>query len=195
MPPRSTRIFGEADKRLDRGASVLDEVVRSGSHWACTYPKGRRPRQARQGDVMYLGRLVKRPNDIIVFGRAIALRRHVEGDDDASPTDIALRSWKADWPHYVRVHSAEFLDGAIGDGVSLNELMDALKADAFTKTQENAAAGIGNTIPRRAYSQQPAARLSREGAEWIGRRVEDAFRRRGTIQKATLDSLDWPHSS
>jgi hypothetical protein len=189
------KIFGEANRRLDRTARVLDEVIRSGSHWACTYPKGKRPRQAREGDVMYLGRLVRGPDDIIIFGRAIALRRHVEGDDDASPADIARRSWKAGWPHYVRVHSAEFLDGAIGDGVSLNELMDTLKADAFTKTQENAAADTGNTNPRRAYSQQPAVRLSREGAAWIGTRIEDAFQRRGTIQKATLNSLDWPQSS
>jgi hypothetical protein len=189
------KIFGEASNRLDRTARVLDEVDRSGSHWACTYPKRKRPRQAREGDVMYLGRLVRSANDIIIFGRAIALRRHREGDDDATAADIARREWKADWPHYVRVHSAEFLDGAIGEGISLNQLMDTLKANAFTKTQENAAAETGNINPRRAYSQQPAVRLTREGAEWIGTRLENAFQRRGTIQKATLDSLDWPEST
>jgi hypothetical protein len=186
------KIFGEASNRLEQTAPVFGEVDRSGSHWACTYPNGKRPRQAREGDVMYMGRLVRGPNDIMIFGRAIALRRHLEGLDDATEADLARRPWKTDWPHYVRVHGAEFVDGTMREGISLNALMDALAANAFAKTQENAAAETGNVNPRRTYSQQPAVRLSLQGAEWIGTRLEHAFRRHGMIQKATLETLDWP---
>src|SRR5262249_54819783 len=36
------KFFGDSTNRADRSVSVLDEVRRSGSHRACTYPKGKR---------------------------------------------------------------------------------------------------------------------------------------------------------
>ena len=83
--------------------------------------------------------------------------------DDATPADIEKRPWKGKWPHYIRVHGTEFIAGTMGDGVSLNELMDALQADAFASTQRNVARGEGNGNPRREYRQQASVELSERG--------------------------------
>lgn len=106
------KFFGQGHNRADRQMLVLDEIKRSGSHWACTYPKGRRPRSVRDGASMFMGRLVKGPVDILIFGRAVGLS-HVEGRDDATPAELRLRAWKEKWPHYVRVHNAEFIGGVL----------------------------------------------------------------------------------
>jgi len=118
---------------------------------------------------------------------------HVPGRDDATQEDIAKRSWKVDWPRYVRVHDAEFVSGAVENGVSLNELMDTLKADSFTSTQRNLAAGEGNIDPRKAYRQQPHVELSPQGLSWLSERLEEALISHGRVSAKTLDELDWPN--
>lgn len=124
------KFFGQGSNRSPRDRPVFDAVRTSGSHRICTYPRGRRPRAPRNGDVMFMGHLVSGPNDIKVYGRAIA-KRYEEGRDDASAEEIALRPWLERWPHFIRVHDLESVDGTLGDGVSLNELMDELGPYAF----------------------------------------------------------------
>jgi hypothetical protein len=185
------KFFGEGHNRVEHSFSVREEVERAGCHWACTYPKGKRPRQARDGAVMFMGRIVENPNDILIFGRAVAM--HYEtGRDDATAADIQLRDWKKRWPHYVRVHHAEFVDGTLSNGVSLNELMDALGANSFASTQRNAARGQGNTDPRKAYRQLPAVELSPQGLAWMNEHVENAFTRHGRLAPSVLSRFDWP---
>jgi len=67
------KFFGDAGNRTDRSLPVSDEVERAGCHWACTYPMGKRPRQVEDGSIMFMARLVRSPNDIVIFGRAIGL--------------------------------------------------------------------------------------------------------------------------
>jgi hypothetical protein len=185
------KFLGEGDNRAERSMSVLEEVKRAGCHWTCAWPKGKRPRRVADGDVVFMGRLVKQPDDVIVFGRAIGVK-HQEGRDDATPAEVQARSWKAKWPHYVRVHHAQFLAGSMSVGVSLGELMATLKAKAFASTKRNAALGVGNTNPRVAFRQQAAVELSEEGFRWLSIRLEKAFAEHGTIPKSVLDGLDWP---
>lgn len=66
------KFFGRADSRSLRDRSIADLVATSGSHRICTYPRNRRPRQVRDGDAMFMGQLVRRPDDIVVYGRAVA---------------------------------------------------------------------------------------------------------------------------
>jgi hypothetical protein len=47
------KFFGSNTTRADRSLGILDEVKRSGNHFACTYPRGRRPRAVRDGAVIY----------------------------------------------------------------------------------------------------------------------------------------------
>jgi hypothetical protein len=185
------KFFGEGHNRADRGLCIWDEIDRSGSHWACTYPKGKRPRQVEDGDVMFMARMVRKPNDYLVFGRAIGMK-HQPGRDDATNDDIARREWKSRWPHYVRVHHAEFIAGTLANGVSLNRLMDALGSDAFAGTQDHAAAGDGNTNPKSSLRQQAAVKLSDQAYAWLQREFDAALTRHGRLPDADLDRLDWP---
>ncbi|HWN72684.1 MAG TPA: hypothetical protein VNN15_02625 [Solirubrobacterales bacterium] len=168
------KFFGQGSNRSPRGRSVLDAVKTSGSHRICTYPRARRPRAVREGDVMFMGHLVSGPNDIKVYGRAVATA-YEEGQDDATPEDIALRPWLERWPHFIRVHDMEFVDGTLDEGVSLSELMDELGAYAFGPTAENADRGVGNVDPRQSIRQAAAIRLSEAGTSWLSEELELAF--------------------
>lgn len=187
------KFLGEGDNRVWLDHSTIEEIERSGAHWAVAYPSSQRPRAARDGDVIFIGRMTQEPNDIIVFGRAIA-RRHKEGKDDATPEEIAERPWKAAWPRYIRLHQATFVAGTLANGVSLNELMDALEANAFAPTQRNIGS-LGNTNPRRAYRQKPAVQLTEDGLAWLGERLETCFQSHGVVPVAELDRIGWPRNS
>lgn len=185
------KFFGEGHNRAERSFHVFDELQRGGSHFACTYPIGRRPRAVRDNDLMFMGRLVHSPNDTLIYGRAVAVR-YEEGRDEASPEEIARRPWKERWPHYIRVHHPEFISGPLANGVSLGELMDELGPYAFGSTTENAERGSGNENPRKAIRQAPAVRLAPEGLKWLNDQLEQSFDQHGTISATELASLDWP---
>jgi hypothetical protein len=186
------KFFGRStDNRADRKLDVPEEVRISGCHWACAYPVEKRPRIVKDGAVMFMGRLVKDPDDILVYGRAVAIA-YQSGRDDATDEDIRERNWKEKWPHYIRVHDAEFISGTLKDGISFYELLSELKADALASTQRNAIASRGNTDPRRAYMRQAAVELSPQGCTWLNDRLERAYQRHGRLSPAVLAQLDWP---
>ena len=184
------KFFGQGSNRSPRERTVLDAVRTSGSHRICTYPRGRRPRAVRDGDVMFMGHLVSGPNDIRVYGQAVA-RAYVEGRDDAGAEDVARRPWLERWPHFVRVREMEFVHGALGDGVSLAEMMDELGAYAFGPTAENADRGVGNVDPRQSIRQAAAIRLSEAGTSWLEEELELAFRKFGKVRAEEVEGLDW----
>jgi hypothetical protein len=185
------KMFGEGHNRAPWSLDTLEEVEVSGCHWACTYPSGRRPRIVDDGDTVFMGRMVRSPADTAVYGRAIALA-YVDGRDDASSAELAARPWKAQWPHYVRVHHAEFVAGRLSNGVSLRALIDALGTDAFASTQARAARGESGINPRMSVRQQPAVRLSSEGAAWLSAQLDKAFFLHGRVPTDDLAELDWP---
>jgi hypothetical protein len=135
---------------------------------------------------MFMGHLVRGPNDILVYGRGIA-RAYEEGWGDASPEDVALRLGLARWSHFIRVHDVEFVEGTLANGVSLSELMDELGPYAFGPTAENADRGIGNVDPRKSLRQAAAIRLSEAGASWLGEELEGRFREFGKLPGDKLD--------
>jgi hypothetical protein len=137
---------------------------------------------------MFMGHLISGPNDIAVYGRAIA-RAYEEGRDDASPEDVERRPLLARWPHFIRVHDAEFVAGTLGDGVSLNELMDELGPYAFGPTAENADRGVGNADPRKSIRRAAAIRLSEAGTSRLNEELERAFRGRGKLPPSSLREL------
>ena len=186
------KFLGEGDNRVPLSHTTLEEVKRSGAHWAVAYPASKRPRSVRDGDIIFIGRLTCDPWDIVIFGRAIA-RAHQPGRDDATEEDIALRPWKATWPRYIRVHNAVFVAGSLANGVSLNALMDALGPRAFASTLRNLEADDGgNQDPRQAYRQQAAVRLTDEAQRWLSDRLTLQFDTHGIIPRNTLEALDWP---
>jgi hypothetical protein len=185
------KFFGTGGDRFEHSHPVLDEIDRSGCFFACNYPTGKKPRQVRDGAVMFMARLVKQPTDILIFGRGIGMQ-YVEGRDDASPSDIEKRPWKAKWSRYVRVHNVEFVSGTLSNGVSLNALMQELGANSFAPTKRNALARQGNTNPRTAFNQQAAVELTPEAISWLNERVDQSLATNGKISPAELAKLDWP---
>ena len=183
------KFIGSNDARAPRSTLTFEELKSGGCHWAACYR--RRPRQVKDGDVVFMGRLVCNPDGTIVFGRAIG-KEYQEGCDDATDADIKLRSWKQIYPHYIRVYDPEFIEGTLQNGISLYDLMDELGADSFESTQRNARRGEGNTDPRKSVRQQSALRLSPEGFSWLNERLEAAFSKHGKIPNETLRDLDWP---
>ena len=193
-PQAFVKFQGSSDNRLSLSVSTIDEIDASGCHWAACYPSSKRPRSVRDGAVIFMGRLTQNPDDIRVFGLGIGMQYQL-GRDDATLADIELRPWKEKWSRYIRVHDAKFVDGPMENGISLNKMMDTLKADSFASTQRNAAQGSGNTNPRRAYNRQPAVELSNEGVEWLAGRLQEAFEAHGTVPRNSLEKLDWPDPS
>ena len=183
------KFAGTASNRAPLSRSTLDEIKSSHCSRVCSYPAGKRPRSVRDGARMFIGRLTEGPQDIRVFGRAIGMQ-HVPELDDASPDDIKLRPWNKEWPHYIRVHDGEFVDGTLVNGVSLSQLMDVLGANAFASTQRNGLAGEGNTDPRKAYLQQAAVKLSDEGCNWLDERLNAALSLHGKVSEKELRAID-----
>ena len=204
MPPavsNASRAFvkflGTGENRLPLSTSISDEIERAGCHWSVGYPDyadGRRPRAVQDGDIVFIGRLTSNPNDIRVFGRAIGVA-HMEGRDDATPADLNRRPWRRRWPRYIRVHHAEFVDGKMKNGISLDELMDEYEFDSFESTQENARRGEGNIDPRLAIRRQPHAELTTQGFSWLSERLQAAIDLHGKVSLESIEGLDWPDSS
>lgn len=190
-PQAFVKFLGESHRRVPLSCPTIDEIERAGCHWAVAYPVKKRPRAVQDDAVIFIARLTENPNDIRIFGRAVGMK-HQPGRDDATEADMVRRPWKSDWPRYVRVHHAEFVAGTMSNGVSLDELMDALGPDSFLPTQRNSARGKGNVDPRKAYRQQAAVELSREGWLWIGEQLQRAFDEHGKVPQDDLDKLDWP---
>ncbi len=187
------KFLGQSRKRAPLSFQTIEEIDRAQCHWAVAYPEGKRPRAVADGALIFIARLVAEPNDIRIFGRAIGMR-HVPGRDDATPEEVERREWKRIWPHYVRVHHADFVAGTLANAISLNELMDELGADAFASTQRNARRGKGNTNPRHAYLRQAAVELSAEGLAWLLDRLQAAFDAHGKVPQDELDALYTPSS-
>ncbi|MCK2057084.1 phospholipase D family protein [Methylobacterium sp. 37f] len=186
------KFLGANNYRSPLTSNVLDEIGESACHWALAYPKGKRPRAVHENSTMFIGKLTKNPHDIYVFGIAIG-KQHEQGRDDASELDIAQHNWKETWPHYIRVHQAEFVAGTIGNGVSLNQLMDKFESSSFEPTKQNAIKGSGNMNPRKSYRRMAAVRLSEESAEWLHAQLQNAFSIHGKVATQNLDSIGWPN--
>lgn len=175
------KFFGSSNTRADRENTVIDEINRSDCHRVCTYPKGRRPREVKDNSIMFISRLVDKPNDILIYGRAIG-KEHNEETDDASNSEFASRPWKKDWPHYIRIKNPEFIDGILSDGISLNHLMNKFEAESFLTTLKHKLLNKGNTNPRRTYSQKPHVSLTPQAAIWLNEQLEEAFKKHGKLK-------------
>ena len=184
--------MGRSDDRLLVSTPILAVIADSECHWALAYPE--RPRLVREGAIIYISRQTREPNDHRIIGRAVGMQ-HVPGRDEATPEDCNRRPWKRHWRYYIRVRQPEFLSGTLENGISLNKLMDALGADSFATTQENARTGKGNINPRMSIRQQPAVRLSSDGHAWLDTQIQAAFNSHGATPNTELDNLGWPDLS
>ncbi len=183
------KFAGRGRERSPLDTRVLDEIDRSGSFKFCSYPKGGgHIRRVWDGDTMFLSRMTHTPNDHRIIGRATGIE-HDDEKDVATTAEIREREWLEEFPFLVRVHHPVFINGVLGDGISLDELMDELQADSFLSTQERARAGEADVNPRQSLARKADVRLSPEAFRWLTHRFEDALARHGSIPQAEIDTL------
>ena len=183
------KLFGTTRDRVSNDTLVIDEVKGSDSHRVLSYPTKKRPRSVKEGDLMFVGRMVKDPDDIMIYGRVRGLK-HDPRIDNASPEDIKLRKWKKEWSRYIRVYQTEFVNGKLGDCVSLYKLMAELGPDIFVTTQSNVKRGKGNFNPKHAYRSQAAVRLTEKAARILNDRLDDVFSNMGQLSHKELCKID-----
>ena len=184
---------GTTEGRVDLSRSVLDMVRDADCHRVLSYPTDYHPRQVNDGDVMFISRMTKNPNDHRIFGWAIATE-HNDERDKATDEDIAQRSWRKQYGSHIRVDNevfeVEFIDGTMKDGISLNEFTDTLWSDSFAPTQENILKGEGNTNPRNAMARKSHMRLSEDGFAWLTDKLQEAFAKHGKITASDIEESD-----
>ena len=196
IPVESTSIvkfFGESNDRSNRDDLILDEVIRSGCHWAATYPQGKIPRNVSKNARIYFARLVKSPNDIIIFGRAIG-HPHKPDRDDSTPQEIKKRPFKDHYCHYIRITQPEILSGNLGDGVPLSDLMKKFEYNSFASTLRNQLSGKGNTNPTLSLGQKASIMLTMDSSKWLNRQLSRRFSTDGKIDISNEKMLDWPRN-
>jgi hypothetical protein len=185
------KFLGRRDNRAKRSQEVLEVVKRIGDcHRVCTFPKDKPPPNVQDGALIFMGQPVKEPDDILIVGRAVGM--HYEaGRDDATKDDVARRPSRAKWSRYIRVHHPTFLAGTLSNGISLDELMESLKSDAFAPTQRHATKERGNTDPHESIGhQQYYVKLTPQAIKWLNERLEQAFAQYGVLPPAELEQLD-----
>jgi hypothetical protein len=184
------KFAGRAREREPLATSILDEIDRSGAYKFCTYPEGSgHPHRVWDGDTIFLSRMTHSPDDMRIIGRGIAIA-HDDEQDVASEADLAEREWLSEHPFLVRGHHCEFIQGQLGDGVSLNDLVEALASDGFQSTQRRSSAGEQNISVPRTWARKADVRLSDVGFRWLTERFEDALAARGAIPELEIDALD-----
>src|ERR1039458_6346701 len=97
-PQSFVKFYGSNADRAPRIRTTLSAVQRAGNHAVCTYPTAKRPRQVRDGAIMFMGRLIEDPNDVMIYGRAIA-KHYEDGVDDATENDFRIREWRRGFTH------------------------------------------------------------------------------------------------
>ena len=191
-PQAFVKFLGSDKNRFEMSVPIIEVINWEGCHRAVCYP--RRPASVNDNDIIFMGRLTRNPKDIRIFGQAIGMA-YEEERDDASEADIGKQEWRRKYRRYIRVHHADFIEGTIGNGVSLKSLMDELDSFSFASTKKNKENGSGNIDPRNAYKQQPQVRLSPEGFLWLSERLQKAFDKHGKVSHEVLDKMDWPYTS
>ncbi len=183
------KFYGTGDDRASLSESVKDQVVGTNCYFAVTFPEGdgRRPRRYRDGDVVFIARMVAN-QDYAIFGKAIA-RAHNDKRDVASKEDIQHVSWKRKYPIYIRVHSGEFLNTTFAECPKLNQLMSDLKGECFASTKTKFLSGDTEINPKLSLRRRPDIELSEEGAMWMEYAFENAKNAHSLVPSEFIKSL------
>lgn len=182
------KFYGQNHVRADLSKRVIDEVTESHCHFAVTFSEESGvPKRYNDGDVVYMARMLE-GRDYAIFGRAIA-KKHIRGVDEASNEDIDMVIWKEDFPIYIRVHSAEFLNTDFNNCPKLKSLMKELDYDSFRSTKRRYIDGERNINPANVLMRKPDVTLSDDGALWLDNKFNDAKQNLGLIPQNYLDGL------
>jgi len=187
--------FDGTDKsRADSNEKVRDILKGGVHHFACTYPKGKRPRQVKHGDIVYMAYITKNPRGIAIYGRAEGIA-HKEGRDDATPKDKKRWQFLKWWPHYIRVFHSVFLDGRLSECIRLDDIIRRHESMAFASTARNKKSGSGNTNPNKAIMQQPGVEITPQAAQTLKNLFDRKILKLGTVPDSFIERLDKPEQT
>ena len=92
------KFFGTSSQRVLQTEMVLDVLRTDGAHWAGAYPKGKRPRSVQDGDVMFMAKMTRDPNDYLIYWRRVggwrAARRPAAGCSGRGSVSRTAASWR-----------------------------------------------------------------------------------------------------
>ena len=187
-PKAYIKFFGTGENRWEAHRHVREAIEDAECHYAGTYPRNRRPRRIRHGDIMYMAFLTKNPVGYAIFGRAWAIP-YEEGRDDATRAELKRKKWKKIWPHYIRVSDPVFLEATLSECVWLGPIIEQLGPRTFESTARNLIAGRGNVDPKRSLRQKPDVQLTPEAAQLLACQFDDRLAALGSVPRDFLDRL------
>lgn len=179
------KFFGSADNRVSSQFSIRQQVEVSLCHYACCFSVAKRPNRFKAGDIVYMARMTKEPNDFAIFGKGVSIE-YDRARDIASQIEIDVRPWKKNFPIYLRVKDSEFIDANLEDGVSMNSLIKALEYESFEITKKRYEEGERDINPRLSLSQQAYVKITNKAAQWVEKRFQQAI---GNFQKLNDDFI------
>ncbi|MCG9971163.1 phospholipase D family protein [Christiangramia crocea] len=182
------KFFGKADNRVELDFPVKEEIDRALCHYACGFPINKKPRQVKDGDIIYMARMTENPNDYAIFGKATALK-FKEGRDIASDIEKHEREWKKKWPVYLRVENPIFLNGTMSDGILLSDLMEKFEYDSFPSTRKRYDNGERDIEVKRSLMRKAYTRITHNSANWLDQQFEDALQITGKVPGSFLKKL------
>jgi hypothetical protein len=179
---------GTAEERVNPFLPIRLWAAQRQTHRAIRFPEGRRPTGVRTDDYVFFVLHSRQPAGapeafIVGSARALAYRNLV---DDASEEERAADSFLDRFPHALRVEDVRLVRGAVGEGLSANQIMDKLGAHLFESTDKNLARRSGNVDPRRSIAQKALIRLSDRGAEETAGLLDQRLRRLGCVTAAEI---------
>jgi len=182
------KFFGNSENRVGLQFRSKDEIESAHCHYAVCFPNGKgRPRRYKNGDVVYMARMLHESN-MAIFGKGIAIE-HSDIRDIASSEEIKLRKWKNRWGIYIRVENTQFIDGIMADCPLTSQLVLDLGFESYQSTYLHHNWGVGNTDPLKAVRQQADVQLSSIGANWVESKFQEALITSGTVSDKFINSL------
>ncbi len=182
------KILGKSSNRVPLSHTTRKEIEGGLCHYACGFSENKKPKQVSTGDVVFMARLTRDPNNYAIFGKAYAIK-YVEGRDRATDNEIRQRPWKKDWPNYLRVTDPVFIDGTMGDCVLLYDLIQSMDYLSFPSTQRRYLRGDSNINPYRSLRQRAIIPLTPQAAQWLVPRFDECLNRIGQVPNAYIASL------
>lgn len=182
------KFFGKADNRVELDFLVTEEIERALCHYACGFPLNKKPQQVNEGDIVFMARMTQNPYDYAIFGKATALK-YTEGRDIASKQEISERTWKKNWPIYLRVKDPVFINGTMADGILLSDLINKFDYDSFPSTRQRFDDGEKNIKPTKSLMRKAYVKLTHNSAAWLEQKFDEAVNNVGQIDDTFIQSL------
>lgn len=185
------KFFGKADNRLMLNNRVKADMYNGCSHFALSFARNKnnaRPRRYRDGDIVFMARMTKEPDDYAIFGRATTYA-HNDKRDEANDEDIKHINWLKEWPILVRVKEPKFIDSTFLNCPKLYDLIKELDYDSFASTKRKFDNGGRDIKTKNSLMRKGDVILSDSGAQWMELAFEKAIKSEGKVNDVFVKDL------